>query len=332
MAENITIAEVAKALGVSKSTVSRAISGKGRISAETVDRVQQYIARHGYKPNAVARGLAQQRTFNIGVVCPIEYDVFNLPFFHKCLRGISEETAAHSYDVLLAIVDGNDFSSLKRSIEGHKMDGVILTRTLYEDPIVEYLLQAEIPFVTIGRTVAPEVIQVDIDHIDACRELTSILLAKGFQRLALIGSRGPLVITDSRYRGFLAAYENAGIPTEEAMIYLDTITEQRIAAIVDEILRKEMQGIICMDEKITTMVMAELKNRNVRVPQDIRLASFYNSKELEQSTPAITAIDVDDEALGSIAVKILLRMIEGDSETGSRFLKNYQVMMRESTI
>ena len=331
MKGNVTIAEIAEALGVSKSTVSRAMSGKGRISEETVRRVKDYIEEQGYRPNAMAKGLAQQRTFNIGVVCPMEYDVFNLPFFHKCLRGISEETSAHGYDILLAIVEGSNYQNLKRSIDDRKVDGVILTRTLYDDPIVEYLLQTDVPFVTIGRSVAPEVIQVDIDHIDACRELTSILLAKGYRRLALIGARGPLIITDSRYQGFVAAYQNAGVPIEEAAIYMDTINDQRIAAIVDEILQKEMQGIICMDEKITASVFAELGRRNVRVPQDIRLASFYNSEELEKAVPAITAIDVDDEKLGGVAVQTLLGIIEGN-ETGSQFLKNYQVMMRESTI
>ena len=93
MAENLTIDDIAEALGVSKTTVSRAISGKGRISAATTARVKDYISRIHYKPNAVARGLAQQRTFNIGVVCPTDYDLFDLPYFHKCLRGIGEVTS-----------------------------------------------------------------------------------------------------------------------------------------------------------------------------------------------------------------------------------------------
>ena len=330
MAANITIGEIAEALGVSKSTVSRAISGKGRISPETVERVQSYVQEHGYCPRVPVHELAQKKTFNIGVVCPIDFDIFNLPFFHKCLRGISEETSLCEYDILLAMVDGVDFHNLKRCIENHKVDGVILTRTIYEDPIVDYLLKEKVPFVTIGRSPIPEVVQVDIDHIDACRELTSILLAKGSRKLALIGRDEKLIITESRYQGFLAAYRQAGVPQEEAMIYMDTINEQKISYIVGDALSRGVQGLVCMDEKIAMMVMAELHQREVKVPQDIKVASFYNDADLENTVPPVTAIDIDDEKLGSLAVATLMSMINGE-DTESRFLKSFQVMMREST-
>ena len=81
MPDKMTIDDIAEALGVSKTTVSRAISGKGRISAATTARIRDYIEQHNYKPNVVARGLAQQRTYNIGVVCPMDYEIFDLPFF-----------------------------------------------------------------------------------------------------------------------------------------------------------------------------------------------------------------------------------------------------------
>ena len=88
--KNITIADVAEALGVSKTTVSRAISGKGRIGRETRERVLAYIEEHDYKPNVIAKGLAQSKTYNICVVMPGEYDVVDLTFFQECLFGIQE--------------------------------------------------------------------------------------------------------------------------------------------------------------------------------------------------------------------------------------------------
>ena len=88
--KNITIADVAEALGVSKTTVSRAISGKGRIGQETRDRVLKYIEEHDYKPNVIAKGLAQSKTYNLCVVMPGEYDVVDLTFFQECLFGIQE--------------------------------------------------------------------------------------------------------------------------------------------------------------------------------------------------------------------------------------------------
>ena len=84
--QKMTISDVAEALNISKTTVSRAISGKGRIGAETRRRVLEYIEEHNYKPSVIAKGLAQSKSYNIGWVMPSDYSVVDLPFFQKCLR------------------------------------------------------------------------------------------------------------------------------------------------------------------------------------------------------------------------------------------------------
>ena len=185
--KNITIADVAEALGVSKTTVSRAISGKGRIGQETRDRVLKYIEEHDYKPNVIAKGLAQSKTYNLCVVMPGEYDVVDLTFFQECLFGIQEIAGIMEYDILLSICKNNDISSLERIISNRKVDGVILMRTFVEDRQIEYLQEKKVPFVTIGSSNYTGVIQIDHNHKSACKELTSIILMKGMKRIALIG-------------------------------------------------------------------------------------------------------------------------------------------------
>lgn len=86
---NLTIADIAQELGVSKTTVSRAISGKGRIGEGTRNRVLQYIEAHNYSPNVMAKGLAQKKTYNLGMTLPGDYNIEELPFFQKCMLGIS---------------------------------------------------------------------------------------------------------------------------------------------------------------------------------------------------------------------------------------------------
>lgn len=170
--KNITIADVAEALGVSKTTVSRAISGKGRIGQETRDRVLKYIEEHDYKPNVIAKGLAQSKTYNLCVVMPGEYDVVDLTFFQECLFGIQEIAGIMEYDILLSICKNNDISSLERIISNRKVDGVILMRTFVEDRQIEYLQEKKVPFVTIGSSNYTGVIQIDHNHKSACKELT----------------------------------------------------------------------------------------------------------------------------------------------------------------
>ena len=150
MSNNITISDVAEALGVSKTTVSRAISGKGRIGAATRKRVLEYIQEHDYKPNVIARGLAQSKTFNICVVMPGDYALVDLPFFQEAIMGIQEIAGMMEYDLLLCIGSGNDMAGLRRIIQNHKVDGVVLLRTMVDDPQVTFLQERRIPFVTAG--------------------------------------------------------------------------------------------------------------------------------------------------------------------------------------
>jgi DNA-binding LacI/PurR family transcriptional regulator len=95
----ITIGDVADALGISKTTVSRAISGKGRIGEDTRQRVMEYIEEHNYKPSPLAKGLAQSRTYNIGWIIPGDSTITDLPFFQRCMMGVSEMAASQGYGV-----------------------------------------------------------------------------------------------------------------------------------------------------------------------------------------------------------------------------------------
>ena len=117
---------------------------------------------------------------------PGEYDVVDLTFFQECLFGIQEIAGIMEYDILLSICKNNDISSLERIISNHKVDGVILMRTFVEDAQIEYLSTKEIPFVTIGSSNYPGVVQIDHNHKSACRELTSYILMKQLKKVALI--------------------------------------------------------------------------------------------------------------------------------------------------
>ena len=127
---NLTIGDIAQELGVSKTTVSRAISGKGRIGEETRRKVLAYIEEHNYSPNVVAKGLAQNKTFNLGLVLPGDYNIVELPFFQKCMLGISRTASEAGYDVLISMVTSDNITQLQRAVTNRKIDGAILTRTL----------------------------------------------------------------------------------------------------------------------------------------------------------------------------------------------------------
>ncbi len=327
---NITIGDVAEALGVSKTTVSRAISGKGRIGAETTKRVLDYIKENHYRPNVVAKGLAKSKTYNIGWVMPGDSNVSDLPFFQRCMMGISEVAASGDYDILISMVFDRDISQLKSIVKNRKVDGIILGRTLVEDEGIKFLKKSDMPFVVIGSSVDDGVIQIDNDHVKACKELTAIVIMKGVRRLALIGGSTNHVVNLTRREGFEMGLMEQGIPVNQDLIYMDCETDSAVERAVDNCLRNRAECIITTDDRICHSVLEKLGRDGVRIPDQLKVASFYSSIMLENNQPAITSLHYDPKELGIVACKTLFDYLAG-KEVQKKVLLGYEVVLKGST-
>jgi len=306
-----TIGDIAKELGVSKTTVSRAISGKGRISHQTRERVKRFIEAHDYRPNGLARGLAQNKTFNIGLAMPEVFGLGDLPFFQKCINGICQTAAQNDYDVILFHI-GGDLSQMRRILHNHKADGVILTRTMVNDRAVRLLKEDGLPFVVIGSSEDTDVIHVDNDHVGACRMLMNLLLSRGLRHFALIGGDLDYYVNTSRLRGFesaLGAYRDDA----SSRVFLNMTKEPQIVGAVDGALEGNTDCIVCMDDYICSRVIARLTDLSVRVPEDVSVATFYSSILLDHNNPLITGLEFDAAKLGGIACQLLIDVLAGNA-------------------
>lgn len=328
--KNLTIADIAQELGVSKTTVSRAMSGEGRIGEETRKRVQAYIEAHHYSPNVVAKGLAQNKTFNLGLVLPGDYNIVELPFFQKCMMGISRTASEAGYDVLLSMVTADKITQLERAVTNRKIDGAILTRTLADDAPMRYLQENGVPFVAIGSTDEAKVVQIDNDHRGACRELTGRLLDGGIRSLALIGGREEYIVTKNRLLGFEDAFAEHPGWDGSRQTFLNIEDEGEVEKIVESLLTERVECIVCMDDFLCGCVLNVLQTRRAAVPEQVQVVSFYDSSTLANRIPTVTSIRFNVEELGRKACGMLLRMLDGEEAQG-RTLLGYEVQMREST-
>ncbi len=325
-----TIDDIAQELSVSKTTVSRAISGKGRIGTQTREKILAYIKENDYRPSAIAKGLAQQKTFNIGFVMPGDCNIIDLPFFQKCLLGISEMAASLDYDVLVSVVSEHQTDQLERIVSNNKVDGIILSRTLVEDYAINYLCSKGIPFATIGTVKKKNIIQIDHDHRSACRELTSILLTREVRKMALLGGDKKHVVTGKRLQGYRDACLEQGIALDNSMVFMDVISASMVEEIVEKLIKQNVECIIGMDDFICAQILNTLRKERIRIPADVKVASFYNSFLLERNNPAITSINFDELELGRVACKTLIDHMEG-REVQYRTLLGYELSIRKST-
>lgn len=325
----LTIEDIAKALGVSKSTVSRTISGKGRIGSDTRDRILKYIEDHDYVPNALAKGLAQSKTYNIGLTVPEDFTLVDLNFFQKCLKGVCECAGAENYDVVVTLAAEDDTTQLEKLVNNRKVDGVLLSRTYTKDMPAELLQSKGIPFVAIGTSEDRRIVQVDHDHVAACKELTELLIEKQVGKLVLLCGNMTHMVSRSRLKGFMEAMQKHGITVSDDMVRYDA-DGKAADRIIEKVVAERPGCILCMDDGICTGVLDAITRMGLKIPEDIKVASFYNSKVLERNIPSITSLKFDDKELGRAACRTLLAMLDGEKAPGKTFM-GYELLLKEST-
>lgn len=342
--EKITIDDIARDLGISKTTVSRAISGKGRIGKETVRRVQEYIKEHDYHPSAIAKSLANSKAYNIAFVMSGDYGNTDLPFFQKCLWGLSNKVSDSEYDVIICIVSDNDISRLEQLVENKKIDAAVLGRTIENDTSVDYLKNHGIPFITIGSVSDDDVIQIDNDHEGGCGRLTKYLIeSENFAgkisrgRMAFIGGDSTFIVNQSRTRGFVSACTSAGLTEAEEgkedgdyMIFPDATDSVLVKKSVKLAIEAGAKCIVCGDDIICAEVLYYLDKNGIVIPKEMCVASFYDSDVLANHTPSITALNIDIEETGRSAGEMILDLMEGKS-VESRKLLGTNLIVRKST-
>lgn len=325
-----TIEDIARELGVSKTTVSRAISGKGRLSAETRARVLDFIAAHNYRPNAVAKSLAKSRSYNIGLVLPGDPDHIHLSFFTECMIGVCETAHENDHDVLVAINQEDSADHMRQIIDNRKVDGVIATRSQMDDPVISLLKAKDIPFAIIGESGDPEVLHVDNNNQEACRDLVSLLVSRGVRRMALLGGDENHCVTHSRLRGFEEACVQGGLELERQVISMDVSNSARAAAAIEQCRARQVECVVCMDDFICSLALIQMRQMGIDVPRDMKIASFYDSSLLEHTVPPVTSLRFDAVELGRTACRELLNLLEG-KPARSRTLPGYQLILRDST-
>ena len=324
--------DIAAALGLSKSTVSRAISGKGRISAETRERVFAAIKEMNYRPNMIAKSLSESKTYNIGVVLPMDSSESEAPFFQTCLMGIGKECAVRDYDAVVITTDKEDLSQLRRVVENRKVDGVIISRPLRTPKMEEFLRENEMPFVVIGQSMMSDAVTVDSNHREGCKTLTQYLLMPNTPaRIGLLLGNMQHTVNQSRYAGFTDAYAALNMEPAEDMIFTGADSPLQFSKAVSALLRQEPRCILCGDDVICTQLLTELSNLGRRVPEDVWVASFYGSAYLDHYNPPITSLIFDATSLGATAASVLLDLLSGAAVPQETML-SFEMLIRKSTL
>ena len=332
---SLTIDDIARELGVSKTTVSRAISGKGRISAATRERVQAYIEEHNYRPNASAKGLAESRTYNLALVLPRDFIKLDVPFIRQAMSAIVDEAFLMGYNVMICLETDTDSAPLIRTLDYRKVDGVILTRTVEDDPIVDLLIKRDIPFATLGSLPAKyqgkAIVEADHDQFGGCCAFTKAILAGSAAPTALLGNDLSYIVNQSRLSGFRKACQELVIPLDRTPIRMGINDLEGCREAVEQLLAQGFRRFLCMDEDICLRALNVLAGNGLTIPGDAQIASFADAEQLKTANPPISALHFDAAELGRAACRELIHALNDDSYDPKPLL-GYKIRLRHSMI
>ena len=328
--KNLTIDDIAAELGVSKTTVSRAISGKGRISKATRDRILAYIKKANYRPSAAAKGLAESKTYNVALVMPRSLFKLDIPFVRKSMTAICEEAFLQDYNILLCLSTDDNPATLLRTLDNRKVDGVILSRTVENDPLVDILCQRDIPFATMGSLSADAkgkaTVEADHDQVGGCCAFATAFLRDSTDKVGILGNDPNYIVNQSRLQGVRQAVASLRLPAENVYIRHNIDSPTACAEATDELIALGVRRFIAMDDEICANMLLHLHQRGMTIPAEIQVGTLIDSERLSPLTPAVPALKFDAAELGRVACRELLHYLRGEDFVRDPTL-GYRILM-----
>ena len=320
-----TITDVARAAGVSLSTVSRVMNGNATVDPELIERVRATAAELGYAANPLARSLVLGRTQTIAVVVP---DLGN-PTFQAILRGISHAAAADGYHVLIADSEERvDEERVLAQETRRRTDGVILCAPRMDEGQLGPLLQALAPVVVVNRGPQDAAPVVASDYRRALGELAEHLYGLGHRRIAFLAG----VARSASNAARLAALEDARIahPDLEIVEIPAGVDVDSGAAAVDAVQATGATAVLAFNDLVAIGLLTALTERGIRVPDDISVTGFDDIPFARHTTPPLTTSAVPAVEVGTQAWRELHALLTGAEPTPFRTLVP-SLVVREST-
>lgn len=311
--EIITIKDIAKALNLSASTVSRALRDSYEISEPTKKIVIEYAKKNNYRPNPIALSLKENKSKSIGILVP---EIDN-PFFSQAINGIESVAYSRGYHVL--IFQSNE--SVEREIINihhmfsRRVDGVLMSLSAETSDVshLEELNKIGTPIVFFDR-VSDQINthKVVTDNFSGAFEATELLIKNGKKRIAFIGVANYLSISKERLAGYTAALEKHKIPFDESLVKLCGYEPENIERAILEVmdLENKPDAIFSVSDRLALTCLSVFKKHNLKISKDFAYICFSNLKVADYFSPSITTISQPAFEMGQKATELLLEIIE----------------------
>ncbi|MCL4301309.1 MAG: LacI family transcriptional regulator [Anaerolineae bacterium] len=330
----LTLEQIAKLSGVSRSTVSRVVNNHVSVRPEVRQRILQVIEETGYHPDPAARSLASQRSGIIGLVIPRSVQfLFTDPYYPRLMQGIAQACNTNHYilSLFLFYTEEEEQRLSPRVTRKQLVDGVIVSALPVNDPLTVQLLENDVPFVMIGRpTTSSGISFVDADNTEGAYRAVSHLARLGRRRIATI--TGPLdtPVGLDRRQGYLNALNERGYPLDEALIVEGDFTETGGYLAMQRLLPHRPDAVFVASDTMALGALRALRGAGLVVPQDIALVGFDDLPGAAVADPPLTTVRQPIQQLGGQAVTSLIDLLRHGPQPPRQTVLKTQLVIRSS--
>lgn len=331
---DLTLEDIAKLAGVSRSTVSRVVNNHPNVSEKVRKRVLEVIQSTGYHPNIAARTLASQRSWMIGLVVPRSVSsFFTDPYFPHLTRGIAKGCNQYDYTLGLFLVGTNEDEEkiVPRVSRSGSLDGILVQAGHHGDQVIDRLVQSNIPLVMVGRPFHTEGISyIDVDNIEGSYNAVSHLIRLGYERIGTITGPKKSTVGVDRMEGYQKALTDRGRIVEDALVVEGDFTEEGGYYAMQRLLPAKPDAIFAASDIMAVGAIRAAHEADLRVPDDIAFAGFDDIPLANHRDPKLTTIRQPVYQFGFSAVETLIDLIEKGREPARRVMMGTELIIRDT--
>lgn len=330
---NVTIYDVAREANVSMATVSRVVNGNPNVKPATRKKVLEVIDKLGYRPNAVARGLASKKTTTVGVIIP---DISST-FFAELARGIEDIATMYKYNIILSNSDQNLDKELHllNTMLGKQVDGIVFMGGNITSELVEEFEKSSVPIVLAGSIEESEKIpSVNIDYEQATYDAIHSFIEKGHKEIAI--AIGPLVEPINREKklaGYKRALNEAGIKFKEDFVVEGDYTYDSGIEVIEKLLEQSTKptAIFSGSDEMALGVVHGAEDRGFNIPEDFEVISSDNTRLSLMVRPQLTTVVQPLYDIGAVAMRLLTKLMNKEEISDHIIVLPHRIEQRNST-
>jgi len=337
MSKELSLEDIARLSGVSRSTVSRVINNQPYVSDENREKVLQVIREQNYQPNIAARALASRRSKVLGILIPHDVsEVFSDPFFPLLVHGITLASNELGYGATLWLATDrtNNHNFYANAFNHSMIDGLIIASATFDTTFLDWLEGFRKPFVFVGAapSTMTNVSFVDVDNRNGAIMATRHLIDIGSQRIGMIEGRRKQIASEQRKDGYIAALEQAGIPIDHDLIIPDgNYTERGGYEAMKRLLAHQVDAVFAANDMMAFGAIRAIREAGLRVPDDIALVGFDGVPMAAVSDPPLSTINQPIGKLGEETTQTLIYVLENKVPHALYKILPVELIVRESS-